>query len=118
MNSSIVNLHEVQDQLGLDDDTIKELYLVFVEDIKVERQNIEENLLSGNLERLEKSTHTVKGIAGNYHALKVYEHAVQCDMRFKQRDYENMDGNMSVLLGLIDEVIEQLYAYFQWEQTG
>jgi len=112
MEMKIVDIDVFNKDIGLDYETLKELYLVFVEEINQEKEAVNNQLTLREFEKLRKSIHNVKGIASNYRAQYVFENAKKIDLKLNNEDYENLSSYISDFSKAIEEAEEEITKYF------
>ncbi|RFZ80562.1 hypothetical protein DS742_02460 [Lacrimispora amygdalina] len=113
MEQKIVDIKAFQKDVGLDCDTIKELYLVFVEELEHGKHTANMQLCFENFTELMKVVHDIKGIASSYKAQEVYEIAKSLDIKLKSQDYVSINTYVLELNDAIDQVKREILQYFK-----
>lgn len=100
MNGQI-DMSVVQELLDLSDDGDPELLIdliqMFLEDGPSRVQSILEGLAEGDLEKVERAAHSLKGSAGNLGARKVQDIAEQLQVSSRQGDADVVKGQVESL---------------------
>lgn len=117
MSQSIVDIIGFKEDLGLDYDTLKDLYMVFVEELIQEREKVNSHLILHEVEIIRKSVHNIKGIASSYRAILVFESARDLDVKLKLQDFEELNSFVEDLNKRIDEAVKELKIYFGEKQV-
>lgn len=112
MEQIIVDIFTFQKEAGLDYNTLKELYLIFVDEIKQEKEEIEEYLSGNNMEELINVIHKIKGIASSYRTPVILKIAGKLEAELKNKEYDNFLGDIDKLNRAIDRVIDIITMYF------
>lgn len=113
MSQRVVDIISFKEDLGVDYDTLKDLYMVFVEELIQEREKVNSHVVLQEVELLRKSVHNIKGIASSYRTELVFESARNLDFKLKNlRDFEELNSLASNLNERIDEAVKQINFYF------
>jgi HPt (histidine-containing phosphotransfer) domain-containing protein len=112
MEQIIVDIFTFQKESGLDYSTLKELYIIFAEEIKQEKEEIEEHLTDNNMEELINVVHKIKGIASSYRTPVILEIAGKLETELKNKEFGNLLGDIDKLNKAIDQVIDIITMYF------
>lgn len=113
LNKDIVDIAGFQEAVILDYNTLKELYALFVEEIKKEQERLYKLLNSWNLEELKKSIHNIKGISGSYKARLVFENAKNLDYNIANSRLGDVMFDTAKLCEAIGETICVILKYFK-----
>ncbi|KGK85755.1 hypothetical protein DP73_18210 [Desulfosporosinus sp. HMP52] len=112
MSQRIVDIIGFKEDLGLDCDTLKDLYTVFVEELIQERERVNSHVILDEVELIRKSVHNIKGIASSYRTELVFESAKDLDFKLKHRDFEELSSFVADLNKRIDEAVKEIRLYF------
>lgn len=113
MNQRTVDINGFREDIGLDEDALKELYFIFVEELKKELEEVNYYSGSGEVEKLRKAVHNIKGIASSYRTENVFVSAKDLDLRLKYQDLENLNPYVKDLNDKIIEAVNQINLYFK-----
>jgi CheY-like chemotaxis protein/HPt (histidine-containing phosphotransfer) domain-containing protein len=69
---SPINMHDIQDRLGIETDVVMEMLDILLEDAPAHIDRIRDALVKGDAESLTSSAHRLKGAAGNLGAEPLY----------------------------------------------
>jgi len=112
MSQKSVNIGAFKKDVGLDYDTLKELYMVFVDEIKSEKEVVNRHLALGEIGDLRKAIHNIKGIASSYRAPYIFEHARNLDVKLKLQDFNDIKSYVLDLNERIDDAVREINQYF------
>lgn len=110
MEQTIVDIFTFQKEAGVDYNTLKELYLIFAEEIKQEKNEINE---INNVDELIKVIHKIKGIAGSYRTPVIFQYAAKIEQKLKDKDLDNLNRDLDKLNEAIQQVTDILGMYFE-----
>lgn len=100
-------------ETGIDEETSKELYEVFVEELLQEKEKLIAQHLVKDYEKLGRTVHNVKGVSGSYKAHFVYESAKVIDLCIKGREYEGVEQEFDGLIKAIGNAIDDIRLHFK-----
>ncbi len=112
MSQEAVDITSFEQELYLDSDKLKELYLVFTEEIIKEKELIRKYSFLNMTAELSKSVHNLKGVSSNYRAHKLYEVTKKLDFKLKNQDFNHIDYYVMAVCELIDEATTEITKYF------
>ncbi|NTV90238.1 MAG: Hpt domain-containing protein [Clostridiales bacterium] len=112
MSDKKVDIDSLKADLEMDISSVKELYMVFIDELSEGIKEAMDLLTSGKPGDTGHVIHSIKGISGNYKASEVYEAAQLLDARLKLMDYSGLEKSMSELKIVIDEAILEITEYF------
>lgn len=115
MKQKIIDIDGFRREISLDYDTLKDLYLVFADEIKREKEAINRLVTIGEIGELIKAVHNIKGIASSYRTPIVFENARNLEVMLKHRDFENINNYVLELNKGIDDVYKEIDEYFRKE---
>jgi FOG: HPt domain len=107
-----IDYDEFMQETGIDNDEIRELYGVFMEELLQEKEKLKTQLGVKDYLKLEKTVHNIKGISGSYKARLIFEPAKLIDLDLKGGAYGNIEQNMKVLLDAIDNAVLDMRMHF------
>lgn len=110
-----VDISTFQEDIGLDYSSLKELYLVFVDEIKQEMEAVNRYFSLREFQEIGKLVHNIKGIASSYRAFYVFESAKSLESKMKSQDFENINSYVLDLNEVVDEAIREINKYFEGE---
>lgn len=113
MEQIIVDIFTFQKEAGLDYNTLKELYLIFADEIKQEKEEIEDYLSYNKIEELISVIHKIKGIASSYRTPIIFNYSSKLEAELKNRDFDNMLTDIDKLNKAIDQVTDIITMYFE-----
>jgi len=113
MRQRIVDIAGFKEDVGLDFETLKELYMIFADEIKKEKEAVNIHLRDEEVGELRKAVHNIKGIASSYRTLNVFESARNLDVKLKNQELENINTYVSELNEGIDEAVREIVCYFK-----
>ena len=111
-NVSLVDFNKFRTEIGVDDETLKELYEFFLEELIQQKENMKVQI---EIEEVKKILHNIKGISGNYKVIKVYELSskVYDELRIKGKDYSELNYMINKIEKLIDEAINEIKEFLK-----
>ena len=110
---NVVDIQAFKKDVGLDEETLKEMYLIFSDELNQEKGALHRNLSLGLYSELAKTIHNIKGISSGYRAHRVYDHAKQSEAKLSCQDYENIDKYIGNLTEVIEEAVSEITKYFE-----
>lgn len=113
----IVNYSEFISETGIDEETSKELYEVFMEELLQEKEKLINRYSSQEYEKLGRTVHNIKGISASYKAHPVYEMARLIDMSIKVGEFDRIKNNFGELLNAIDNVVRDIKAHYSLQTS-
>lgn len=111
-NVSLVDFNKFRAEIGVDDETLKELYAFFLEELIQQKENMKVQI---EIEEVKKILHNIKGISGNYKVIKVYELSskVYDELRIKGKYYSELNYMINKIEKLIDEAINEIKEFLK-----
>lgn len=103
-----INRKSLSERLDGDFDLFKELAQLLITDLPKLLSAIEEAITSGNIEKIGKSAHTIKGAVSNFSADRAYQAALALEKIGKNNELEKADASFRELLKEIDSMKEAL----------
>lgn len=113
MSYAIVDIAGFKEDVGLDFETLRELYMIFADEIQKEKEAVNKHFKDQEVGELRKAVHNIKGIASSYRTLNVFERARNLDFKLKHQDFENINIYVSELNEGIDEAVKEIVCYFK-----
>jgi HPt (histidine-containing phosphotransfer) domain-containing protein len=92
-----MNLKELAENLGLEEDEYRELVELFIDTGTADFQKIESGLASSDAEQVMRSAHTIKGAAGNLGLMEVSDVAKTIEENATNNQLEGLDQAVSTL---------------------
>jgi len=89
------------DRLEGDEELLREIVTVFVDDILLQIRDLKESLSSGDAENLSRKAHTIKGACANVGAEALRETAFEAELAARE-------GRLSVLPPLVEKMESEL----------
>lgn len=117
MSQRIVDIGGFKEDIGLDYETLKELYMIFADEIRKEKEAVNRHLRSEEIGELRKAVHNIKGIASSYRTLNVFESARNLGAKLKLQDFEDINNYVFELNEGIDEAVREIVRYFKEDRT-
>ena len=102
-------------ETGIDEDTIKELYQVFLEEILQEKARLTVRFAEKDYEKLGRTIHNVKGIAASYKAHCVLEPATAINIDLKEGRHDGLDRKLADLTAAIESAASNIRMHFSIE---
>lgn len=115
MYNILVDINSFQTETGLDNRTLKELYILFVEEISKYSNELEEKLLASKFDEIEQITHNIKGLASSYRCTHVLDIATIINGKCKNDDFVNINDIIKKLQHHIEEAVVEIQNYFIYE---
>lgn len=114
-NVSLVDFNKFRTEIGVDDETLKELYEFFLQELIQQKENMKVQIEKEEIKEVKKILHNIKGISGNYKAIKVYELSskVYDELRVKGKDYSELNYMINKIEKLIDEAINEIKEFLK-----
>ena len=108
----IIDYQAFIDETGLDENTIKELYQVFHDEILAEKEKLVNSYSQNDLLKLGKTVHNIKGISGSFKAGHVFEQACSIDLDIKNRKFQGMGDSLETFSKSIDCAVMDIRGHF------
>ncbi|MFW6066229.1 MAG: response regulator, partial [Planctomycetota bacterium] len=108
MTKEILDIEELKDRIGGDDEIVGEILQVFRENCDESMTAISEALDSGDATRIERSAHALKGALGNIAAHAGYEAALRVEQMGESGDVEGARNAFGELKKRIEELAQLL----------
>lgn len=112
----IVDFEAFKVEIGLEEDQLQELYIGYMEELLEEREKLNTQFVNGELIKLGKTVHNIKGISGSYRAEQVFEVAKELDARIKESKMDEMSIWIERLTNCISAVENEIKQYFDLKQ--
>jgi HPt (histidine-containing phosphotransfer) domain-containing protein/CheY-like chemotaxis protein len=96
-NALILNVEEFREQIGHDDDLMRELIDLFLSESPSQVLEMREALTAGNFDRLARVAHTMKGSFAAFHATQARMHAQELETASKVDDNPRCREMLSLL---------------------
>lgn len=106
----VVDINKFRDEIEVDDDTLKELYQVFIEELNQQKHLMKEQIRTMEIEELKKTLHNIKGISGNYKASKVWDLSsrVYDELRTGTKNQIDLNNSISNIESSIEDTINEI----------
>lgn len=118
MNLTIVDIEAFKEDVGLDYQTLKELYMTFIEELQSEKEAVNKHLTINEVGNLRKAVHNIKGIASSYRTKRVFEQAKNLDVKLKFEDFNDLNNYVRELNQGIEEAVREITKYFEAEEIS
>ena len=105
-----VDLAALREDLGEDDEMVRDLCRMFAKDTPQLMQEIERALEAGELTTVQKTAHRLKGSIGVFHAPEIFAVAHQMETAGERADAARAREVLAELKGAVDFMLEQLNA--------
>ncbi|MBH1939581.1 Hpt domain-containing protein [Mobilitalea sibirica] len=112
MKQNIIEIRTFQEETGLEDDNLMELYMAFSEEIQKEKENVKLFYHIENIQGMIKTIHKIKGLSGNYRANKVYEISKEIEKILKDNNLLKLNYYIQALIELVEETVEEIEEHF------
>ena len=99
-------------ETGLDEDTIKELYQVFHDEILAEKEKLINAYSQNDFLKLGKTVHNIKGISGSFKVGHVFEQACIIDLDIKNGKFQGMGDSLETFTRSIDCAVKDIRRHF------
>lgn len=108
--SYLVDFYKLKEEMEVDDETLKELYEIFRDELIQQRGYMKVQIEEENIEELKKTMHNLKSLSGNCRANELFElsSAVYDDLRIKGKEYDELNQMINKIEKLIDETINEV----------
>ncbi|MDQ2084922.1 Hpt domain-containing protein [Herbivorax sp. ANBcel31] len=101
------------DDAGIDRETMKELYEVFLEEVLEEKEKLQYYFFHDNNQMMKKTIHNIKGISGSYKAYEIYDIAKELDEKLKNEEKTKSDFQIEELIKYIEIASQEINLYFE-----
>lgn len=112
-NTFSVDFDEFRKETGLEEDTVKDLYQGFLEELLEEKEKLLVQVQDREYVRLGRTVHNIKGISSSYQAQTVFRHAQELDSLLKLGKTENADVLANKLANDIIEAAGDIVRFFR-----
>jgi len=111
-----MDFKELAENLGLEDDEIREIVELFLETCAVDLRKLRSAMDEGDTQQVAKAAHSIKGAAGNLGFIEVFETAKEIEEKAGNDRLEGMAESAQVLKKRLDVIAE--VAAGLWGQTA
>ncbi|TYQ16679.1 UNVERIFIED_CONTAM: HPt (histidine-containing phosphotransfer) domain-containing protein [Acetivibrio alkalicellulosi] len=111
-SKQVIDFDSFVKDVDVDNETMRDLYETFLEEILQERENLKSCLLQNDYTCAGKIIHNIKGISGSYKANELYEIAKNLDLKFKNKITDRSNIQINELLECIQVVCKEIKDYF------
>ena len=102
-----MNIKELAENLGLEDDEYRELVELFIQSGGDDVQKIVEGVAAGNIEQVMRAAHTIKGAAGNLGLVDVSAAAKIVEVRAMNNQLSELTEALKSLQGLMKRISDE-----------
>ena len=99
-----MNLKELAENVGLEEDEFRELVELFVETAGLDIERLKTALDDGDAEKVARAAHTINGASGNLGITNIHEVAKRIELAAGNKELYAISNDVSHLKELIDEV--------------
>lgn len=117
MEKKIIDIIAFQTEAGLDEETAKELYSIFVAEMINYKEDLKQFFVAGNYDELKRRVHDIKGVSSSYRAYSIFESALVLDTKLKNNDLENIGEIFLKLLENMKQTVNQIQLYFDLDSN-
>lgn len=107
----LVDYQEFMDETGIDKETARELYTIFLEELLDQKEGACSAMVDSDFEGLGKIIHNIKGISASYKAWPVHATAKRIDEQLKQGKQNNLVNELDELVNIIDQTGNSIRHY-------
>ncbi len=108
-----VDFERFKTETGLEDYDVKELYKGFLEELLEEREKLKAQFANGDLEKMSRTVHNIKGISSSYMADEVFLRARELGGVLSGNDIHAAAPAMDSLLEAIIEAAGDIFKYIR-----
>lgn len=112
-NNKTVDVEAFMAETGLDEETAKELYTGFIEEINEEREKLFSKFSTSDFSRLARTVHNIKGISGSYRLQNVFKQAQEIDASLKKNETGGVETAVERLENYIEEAVAEIRHHFE-----
>ena len=109
----LVDLAKLRVRFDDDEELLGEIFRVFIAEVPERRTNIRAALAGGDLERLSRLAHSLKGVASTMFAEDLRQAAYDLEVAAKSGEADKVGGLAEAVLGLLDRVADDLGTYLK-----
>jgi len=109
--NEIFDPNEVLDQIGGDEDLLKELIDIFKDSYKEDLSSIADAIDSGNCEDIRSAAHRMKGSVGNFGRKRAFEAAYLLETHAREGKMDLIMGSFEELSSEIQRLVDRLDSY-------
>ena len=106
-----VDFEKFKLETSLEEETVKELYQGFLEEILEEKDKLLLQYAAGEYDRLSRTVHNIKGISSSYMTAAVYKRSMELDARLKDKNTEEIGTVVNMLVNDIIEAAGEIISY-------
>jgi histidine phosphotransfer protein HptB len=99
-----MNLKELGEKIGLEEDEYRELVDLFLETGMADYDRLKGAFDAGDAQQVARSAHTINGAAGNMGIMNVHEVAKRIERAAGENQLDSVSGEVGSLKGLFDEI--------------
>jgi len=106
VDDSIFDRQSLMERVGGNEDILRNIIQLFLDETPKQLKNLEEHLISGNLDAAMNGAHSIKGSAGNFGALQMRESAYCLESYCREEDLEKANETFAQLKGCFEKLKE------------
>ena len=103
-----MNLKELGEQIGLDEEEFRELIELFMETGRADYAQMKSAFDSGDAEQVARRAHTISGAAGNLGLMPVHEAAKRIELAAMQDRMASVSADVDTLNDHFDHIARQI----------
>lgn len=109
---SLVDISDLKNELDIDNDTLKDIYSLFIEEILDENKKMYKSQKDGNAKDLKATVHNIKGISGNVKAKNIYDKASKLNELLANDENGDIERLINEISDAIREAVKDIEDFF------
>jgi len=109
----LVDLAKLRARFDNDEELLEEIFRVFLSEVPERRSNILAALAAGDLDRLSRLAHSLKGVSGTMYAETLRQAAYDVEKAAKERDGAQAAALAADLLDGLQQLAEELKRFLE-----
>ena len=103
-----MDLKELAESIGLDEDEFNELLNLFIETSRSDLTKLREGLQEGDHQKVSAAAHSIKGAAGNMGFTEIYETAKKVEADAREKVLHGAETGAAVISDELTKIAENL----------
>jgi HPt (histidine-containing phosphotransfer) domain-containing protein len=99
--------------LGLSLEEVSELYAELIREINSALLELKVLINTGNLVKIQKIIHNIKGVSGNYRITDIYEESTKINDALKTTNFTELEKDLNHLSNISYMALKEIYSFFK-----
>jgi HPt (histidine-containing phosphotransfer) domain-containing protein len=110
-NGGIMNLKELALELGMEQDEMRELLVIFIESSESDLVKLKQALIEGDAKQVADAAHSIKGASANLGFMDIFSVAKNLEQEARENSLEGLADEVHILkdrLSLLEKSIDDI----------